>query len=129
VDHQQENERAFRELHDRLIGPAQETFKLRLSVDRKAKRQEMRRQECRKRETLEPMNQGSDPKQIRTATEPRTSHDSTTAATARRPITSSKAPKQAAMIRAHRCDSDAHSTSTVRKPIDEWMEAAQTNRP
>jgi hypothetical protein len=65
MDHQQENECAFRDLHDWQIGPAQEILQFRRSVDGKAKRQKMRRQERRERQTREPMNEGGDPKQIR----------------------------------------------------------------
>ncbi len=50
MDREQENEPAFGELDQRLIGPAQEAVEPRLAVDGEAERQKMKRQENRQRQ-------------------------------------------------------------------------------
>src|SRR5271155_2474815 len=93
MNREQKHQRAFGGLDQRLIAPAQKAFKLRLAVDGKAERQEVQRQEDRQRPTGKPVYHGGDPQRAAAMLYDAHAHDSTTAATARSPSTSSSSPK------------------------------------
>src|SRR5580704_12819817 len=118
MNREQKNKPAFGKFHQRLIGPAQKTFKFCFAVDGEPKRQEMQRQENRQGETREPMHQGCDPQRAAAMHGAARDHDSTTANTARAPSAAKSDPNMTANRSARRSVSGDHSVKTLRTPID-----------
>src|ERR1700681_3422064 len=118
MHHEKKDETAFGELHQRLIAPTQKALEARFAVDGEAERQEMQRQENGQRQAGEPVHQRSDPEHAIAMVQSSYRHDSTTAATARNPSTSSKNPKATANQPAPRSSSGDHSVKTLRTPIE-----------
>src|SRR5580658_1247915 len=118
MNREQKNKSAFGKLHHRLIGPAQEAFKLRLALDGQPKRQKMQRQENRQGQARQPMHQGCDPQRAAAMHGAARDHDSTTANTARAPSAAKSNPNTTANDPARRSVSGDHSVKTLRTPID-----------
>ena len=128
VHGEQADEQGFGELHQRLIGPAQEALQPRFARDRKPEREEMKRQEDRQREPGQPVDQRRDPERAG-AMRQRCSwhHHGDDGAKAEH---GQQQPEQdGGRIDARERGSGVHSVSTVRTPIDAWIAIAATNTP
>ena len=109
---------ALGELHQRLIAPAQEPFEPRFAVDRQPKRQEMQRQEDASARPESRCTSAASQSDAAAMRKPPHCHGSTTAATARKPsTTSSRSEANGKRCPARAASSGGHSVSTVRTPI------------
>jgi hypothetical protein len=96
----------------------------------------MQRQEDRKAQPGQPVQQRGKPQQvfalqglaITLAAGGAGDHGSVTAATARRPSANSAKPSMDAAMPARRSSSGDHSAKMLRSPIAAWIDAATTNR-
>ena len=117
VHGEQADEHGLGQLHQRLIGPAQEALQPRLARDREPEREEMKRQEDREREPGEAMDQRRDPERTCAMRQ-----RGVMAAPPRRPRGTRARP---AAVRTgsrqmwrHERAAAVHSASTVRTPIE-----------
>src|SRR5215467_12554741 len=102
VQHEEKYERAFGELHQRLIAPAQEGFERRFAADGKAEGEKMQRQENGERHAGQPVGERGEPKRALAVAQVAQRHGSTTATTARTPSRNSSTPKALASMPAPR---------------------------
>src|ERR1700722_19943012 len=114
---EQKHQTAFRELDQRLIAPAQETIEPRRAVDGEPARQKMQRQENRQRQTGDAVPHGGEPQRAVAMFYLPRNHDSTTAATARKPSSASVSPNPIANRPPWRSPSGDHSHKILRMPI------------
>src|SRR5262249_41279494 len=108
---------AFRELHQRLVAPAQEAFERRFAADGEPEGQKMQRQENGERQAGQPMHERGDPKHAVAVPQVAQRHGSPTPTTPPPPSTNSSTPKALASMPAPRSLSGDHSVSTLRIPI------------
>src|SRR5690242_18222878 len=125
---EQEHERDFAGLDQRLIAPAQERLQPRLALQGKAEREKVQRQKDRERQSRNPVHHRGPPKAAATMLERAPDHGSTTAATARSPSSASTSAKKTAQASTRRSGSGVHSLKMLRRPIEAWIDTASTNR-
>src|SRR5207248_2089972 len=120
---EERDDRPLREHDPGLLGPAQELLQRGLALERRAEREEVRRKEEREPDSREPMDEE---RPVGGLVAIRL-HGSTTAATARSPITVSARPISIIATCAAPLRGPSHSAATVRSPIAPWIAAASTN--
>ena len=113
-------------LEQRLLGPAQEIVERRLAGERPSQRPEMQRQEQRQQKPRDAVDQERPVRRV-VAVAPAGRSHSTTAATARMPMTNSATPTTSQQASAPRPRQCSHSAPIVRNPIGAWIATAATN--
>src|SRR5215469_7681682 len=105
-------------LHQRLIAPAQKAAQSRFALEREPERQKVQRQKDCERQPGDPVQHCGHPQRAAAMFDQLCVHDSTTAATARRPSAAKTKPKKTTQASMRRSLSGSHSFKILRTPID-----------